>query len=319
MNRFFCIFVTLSIFYLINQPNFVHTSSSGSWGSGASKLNLGVWIPPMTLRLPKFNMPKIKISATIKPRKNQPPMKIHLPEMSLNAKALGDDDNHGGGSYGGSSGGSYGGSGSYSGGGGSYSGGYSSGGNDAGYSSGGGDSYSSGGGSYSSPSDGYSAGAGDYSSNTAGGYGYRASASNQQQQQQQNSYQAPPSSSDQYQSSAPQSNNNYNSNQNNNDYNRYQPAQQDQRNAYYVDNQQSISPARYGQMNENVSYGASNSVQSGYRQPTERNNNSNNYRATSSGGSVVAPLSNYQKREKGQGNSAYGYSVNSNYARFARH
>ena len=49
----------------------------------------------MTLRLPKFNMPKIKISATIKPRKNQPPMKIHLPEMSLNAKALGDDDNYG--------------------------------------------------------------------------------------------------------------------------------------------------------------------------------------------------------------------------------
>ena len=37
---------------------------------------------------------------------------------------------------------------------------------------------------------------------------------------------------------------------------------------------------------------------------------------------AVQPLSNYIKREKAQGNSAYGYAVNSNYAmkRFgARH
>lgn len=42
MNRYFSLFVTLSIFYLINQPDFVFTSSGGNYGSsGASKLNLG--------------------------------------------------------------------------------------------------------------------------------------------------------------------------------------------------------------------------------------------------------------------------------------
>ena len=41
----------------------------------------------MTLRLPKFNMPKVKITATIKPRKNQPPMKVILKsKMTRSAK-----------------------------------------------------------------------------------------------------------------------------------------------------------------------------------------------------------------------------------------
>ena len=48
MNLFFCLSVILSIFYLINQPDFVCTSSGGGGGgygssSPASKLNLGVW------------------------------------------------------------------------------------------------------------------------------------------------------------------------------------------------------------------------------------------------------------------------------------
>lgn len=44
MNQYFSLFVTLSIIYLISQPDLVLTSSGGGYGGGgnsASKLNLG--------------------------------------------------------------------------------------------------------------------------------------------------------------------------------------------------------------------------------------------------------------------------------------
>ena len=211
MNSKFALFnVLLLVPTLLCTWTFLESPVSAD---SASKLNLGIWLPPMTLKLPKFNMPKIKISATIKPRKNQPPLKIHLPEVSLNAKALGDDDHwgHGGGGGGGRDGGGEG-----------YGGGAPGGG---GYEPSGHEPPSGHGGGYEPSGSGYAARSneGGYSN---GGGGYAAASNERYRPTATSGYSAEPAAptSGSYGSSNNYASNNgggYNGNSNNNNANSY--------------------------------------------------------------------------------------------------
>lgn len=67
-----------------------YSNEGGSHGSGGQerpriKLNLGVHIPAMKIKMPQMNMPKITIKAKV--RKQNRPMTIHVPEIMVDSSS----------------------------------------------------------------------------------------------------------------------------------------------------------------------------------------------------------------------------------------